>query len=89
MITGGEPLMQKETIQLLEQLCQMRNKISKVFLETNGSISIENVPKKTRIILDIKCPSSEMHEHNNYENIKFLKPIDMVKFVIADDNDFD
>lgn len=84
-ITGGEPLAQKETITLLEQLISSGHR---VLLETGGSISIRNVPPQVNIIMDIKCPGSKMGHHNHWENINFLKPSDEIKFVIADYNDF-
>lgn len=84
-ITGGEPLFQKESLTLMEMLC---DKNYKVMLETGGSLSIENVDKRVKIILDFKCPSSKMEKKNYYENVNFLKPIDEVKFVIGDYEDF-
>jgi 7-carboxy-7-deazaguanine synthase len=84
-ITGGEPLFQKESLTLMEMLC---DKNYEVMLETGGSLSIENVDKRVKIILDFKCPSSKMEKKNYYENVNFLKPIDEVKFVIGDYEDF-
>ena len=84
-ITGGEPLFQKESLTLMEMLC---DKNYEVMLETGGSLSIENVDKRVKIILDFKCPSSKMEKKNYYENVNFLKPIDEVKFVIGDYQDF-
>lgn len=84
-VTGGEPLMQKETFDLLTQLCD--NKFN-VMLETGGSISIAKVDKRVKIIMDVKCPSSGMVNKNLYENISFLKKEDEVKFVIGDREDF-
>ena len=84
-ITGGEPLFQKESLTLMEMLC---DKNYEVMFETGGSLSIENVDKRVKIILDFKCPSSKMEKKNYYENVNFLKPIDEVKFVIGDYQDF-
>ena len=84
-ITGGEPLFQKESLTLMEMLC---DKNYEVMFETGGSLSIENVDKRVKIILDFKCPSSKMEKKNYYENVNFLKPIDEVKFVIGDYEDF-
>jgi 7-carboxy-7-deazaguanine synthase len=39
--------------------------------------------------MDLKTPSSSEVEKNRYENIKFLTAQDQVKFVIADDEDYD
>ena len=53
-ITGGEPLLQKNCIKLINEL-EKNNK--KVLIETGGSLSIQNISKKTHIILDLKCPA--------------------------------
>jgi 7-carboxy-7-deazaguanine synthase len=84
-ITGGEPLLHEETPILCQKLID--NNIE-VLLETNGSISIENVPKKVCRILDCKLPDSGMAEKNNFANYKYLTPKDEVKFVISSFNDF-
>ncbi|MCP5062198.1 MAG: radical SAM protein [Ignavibacteriae bacterium] len=85
-VTGGEPLMQEESLILIEELCKLNYD---VMLETGGSLPIENVNKSVKIILDLKCPSSKMEKKNLYENIDFLKPNDEVKFVIGNREDFD
>jgi len=84
-ITGGEPLLQNGCIELIEKL-QSINK--KILIETGGSLPIKNIPQKTHIILDLKCPSSNMEKKNYWDNINYLKPIDEVKFVIGDKNDY-
>ena len=84
-ITGGEPLIQKSCIELIEKL----EKIKKtVLIETGGSLPINQISKKTHIILDLKCPSSNMEDRNLWDNIKYLKKIDEVKFVIGDLKDY-
>lgn len=84
-ITGGEPLAQADTPILIARLIDAGYE---VLLETSGSEPIENVPSKTNIIMDLKCPGSKMSERNRYENIAFLKPTDEVKFVVASKGDF-
>ncbi|MBU0570076.1 7-carboxy-7-deazaguanine synthase, partial [Patescibacteria group bacterium] len=39
-------------------------------------------------IMDIKCPSSKMHNKMNWENIKKLKVQDEIKFVLSDLKDY-
>jgi 7-carboxy-7-deazaguanine synthase len=85
-VTGGEPLVQEESIELMKQLC---DEGFEVLLETGGSLSTTKVDKRVKIILDLKCPSSNMMKKNLYENIDFLKPIDEVKFVIGNREDYD
>ncbi len=84
-ITGGEPLLQKETFVLLHLLC---NKNYPLQLETNGSISLARVPQQVHKIVDVKTPSSGHHDAFNFSNIQYLQPHDEIKFVIADDNDY-
>jgi 7-carboxy-7-deazaguanine synthase len=60
-------------------------------LETNGSINIGNIvgKKSLMISLDIKCPSSNMHEKMCLENLSIIKKDDQLKFVIGDKGDYD
>jgi len=85
-VTGGEPLVQEESIKLMKQLL---DEGFDVLLETGGSLSIADVDKRVKIILDLKCPSSKMMKKNLYENTALLKPIDEVKFVIGNREDYD
>ena len=85
-ITGGEPLLNEETPLLCQKLID--NNIE-VLLETNGSMSIENVPKEVCRILDCKLPDSNMSDKNNFANYNLLTPNDEVKFVISSRKDFD
>ena len=84
-ITGGEPLVQEDTINLMKTLCDNG---FEVMLETSGSLKIDAVDARVKIIMDLKCPSSKMIYKNLYENITFLKPIDEVKFVISNREDY-
>ncbi|MCD4742133.1 MAG: radical SAM protein [Desulfobacteraceae bacterium] len=85
-ITGGEPLLQSNTIDLISTLI---NKNFKVLLETNGSINIKNVHPECIKIIDIKCPSSGESHNNLKENLKFLTTKDELKFVIGTKNDYE
>jgi 7-carboxy-7-deazaguanine synthase len=85
-VTGGEPLVQKESLDLMKRLC---DEGFEVLLETGGSLPIKDVDKRVRIILDLKCPSSKMMHKNLYENIDHLKPVDEVKFVIGTREDYE
>lgn len=85
-ITGGEPLFQNESIDLMKQLC---DEGFDVMLETSGSLSIKDIDARVKIIMDLKCPSSKMMKKNLYENVEFLKPTDEIKFVIGNREDYD
>ena len=85
-ITGGEPLLQKNCIKLIDEL-EKNNK--KVLIETGGSLSIKNISKKSHIILDLKCPSSNMENKNLWENLDYIKNTDEIKFVVGNKADYD
>ena len=85
-VTGGEPLAQAESLNLIERLC---DEGFEVLIETSGSIDIAPVDRRATIILDIKCPGSGEVEKNRWENLQHLKPNDEIKFVIADRADYD
>lgn len=87
-ITGGEPLLQEAIVQLIDVLLEKKYVIC---LETNGSIDIENlVGKKSLLIsLDIKCPSSTMHEKMNFNNVSLLTCNDQLKFIIQNREDYE
>lgn len=84
-ITGGEPLLQDEVHELMNELV----KTHRVLIETNGSISIEKVNPEVKVIMDIKTPGSGMSERNYIENLRFLKETDEVKFVLTSRTDYE
>ncbi len=85
-ITGGEPLLQDDVFPLMARLADAGRT---VLLETSGAMDIRRVDPRVRIIMDLKCPASGECEKNLYANIDLLKPIDEIKFVIADRGDFE
>ncbi len=85
-LTGGEPLMEKQLPLLISEL---QNKGCRVLVETNGSCDISVLPQGTIRIMDVKTPSSLMHEFNMFANIAHLTSQDEVKFVIGTREDFD
>lgn len=87
-ITGGEPLLQPDIDSLISLLLQNRYHVS---IETNGSRPIRPYIDDDNIMvsLDIKCPSSKMQQTMELANLKYLRPIDQVKFVIGDRVDYD
>jgi len=86
LITGGEPLMQKDAYPLMEELLA---KGHRVLLETGGSLSIDKVPPGVIRIVDLKCPGSGEEARNNYENLDLLSPRDEVKFVMLNRADYE
>lgn len=85
-ITGGEPLLQKNVYPLFDMLHTAKKK---VLIETSGSILIDRVPGFVHIVLDIKAPDSGEADKNRYENLKWIKPADDIKIVVASKADFE
>jgi 7-carboxy-7-deazaguanine synthase len=84
-ITGGEPLHDPETFELITRLL---NAGSTVLVETSGAIDIAPVDRRAVIIMDLKCPGSGMADRNLWSNLDRLKPGDQVKFVLKDRDDY-
>lgn len=84
-LTGGEPLLQEEVFDLTTQLL---DRGFEVLIETSGAHSIECIDPRAKIILDIKCPGSGMTHAMEWDNIKYMKTKDEIKFVIADRTDY-
>ncbi len=87
-ITGGEPLLQEDTIELIKHLLNFKYS---VIVETNGSLKIDSLKDKKKLIisLDIKTPSSKMHEKMFLKNINILTKKDQIKFIITNKKDFE
>jgi 7-carboxy-7-deazaguanine synthase len=84
-LTGGEPLVQKETPKLVDALLK---KNYEVMMETNGTLDIDRVSNPCMRIVDIKCPSSGEARNNDYRNIEKLTKRDQLKFVIESHEDY-
>jgi 7-carboxy-7-deazaguanine synthase len=85
-ITGGEPLIQEQTPELITTLLDHN---FTVLLETNGSRDIDAVDERCIRILDIKCPSSGESEKNQLKNLQLLTFNDEIKFVIGSREDYE
>ncbi len=86
MITGGEPLVQKDdTVSLARELL---SRGYEVFLETNGSIPINGLPLGVRIVMDIKTPASGSYGSFLWDNLDMLKEGDEVNVVIVNRDDY-
>jgi 7-carboxy-7-deazaguanine synthase len=84
-LTGGEPLLQKNSLPLMKSLCDDGFII---LLETSGAHDISKIDPRVRRIMDLKCPSSGEVERNLFSNIAHLKSTDEIKFVIATAEDY-
>jgi len=84
-VTGGEPLAQPESLDLMKSLCDLGYSVS---LETGGAMDISNVDRRVYIVLDIKTPASNEEQNNTYSNLEFIKTTDCLKFVICGEADY-
>lgn len=84
-VTGGEPLAQKASLELLLALCDAGYDVS---LETSGALDIRPVDKRVSRIVDIKTPGSGEEGRNLWANLDDLTPHDEVKFVLVDEADY-
>lgn len=83
-LTGGEPLMYKNCINLINKLSTEGYFIN---IETNGSYEITPYLLKNCIItMDYKTPSSKMMHKMDFNNIERLRSEDVLKFVCDEDD---
>ena len=85
-VTGGEPLLQEETVLLIQELLAHG---FRVLVETNGSLDAGSLPEDAVRIIDIKCPGSGESGTIFRGNLENLRPTDEFKFVITSRADYD
>lgn len=84
-VTGGEPLAQPACNPLMVSLLDAGYHVS---LETSGALDVSTVDSRVSKVMDLKTPSSGEMDRNRYENIQYLTDRDQVKFVIANNADY-
>ena len=85
-VTGGEPLAQKDCIELLTRLCDENFAVS---IETSGAMDISAVDSRVSRVMDIKTPGSGEVSKNRWENLSLLTAHDQLKFVLCSRQDYD
>ena len=85
-ITGGEPLLQKEVVPLMDRLIADGYR---VLVETSGERFVGNLPAGVVRIVDVKCPGSGEGGTFCMENLKVLNERDQLKFVLTDRRDYE
>ncbi len=85
-LTGGEPLLQKNSLPLMRSLCDAG---FTVLIETSGAHDVSKIDPRVRRIMDLKCPSSGEVERNRLSNLAHLKADDEIKFVIGAREDYE
>lgn len=84
-LTGGEPLLQKETYKLADAMLADGYR---VLIETSGERYIGDLARPVVKILDVKCPGSGESEKFAVENLDALERKDQVKFVVLNEKDY-
>lgn len=84
VLTGGEPMLQKNIVPFLEH---MNTQFAKTQIESNGTI-VQNIPRETTLVVSPKC------SEKNGRAVKYLEPrpemlarADCLKFVMSADPD--
>ena len=86
LLTGGEPLLQRELPELARQLLERG---FEVMIETGGHRDVSVLPSGVVVILDVKTPGSGESEKMCWTNLERLGPRDAVKFVVTSEADYD
>jgi 7-carboxy-7-deazaguanine synthase len=85
-LTGGEPLSQPAAFPFVTRLLDAG---WQVLVETSGHVALDALDPRAIAILDVKCPGSGETHRMEWRNLELLKPIDEVKFVLADRADYE
>jgi 7-carboxy-7-deazaguanine synthase len=84
LLTGGEPLLQRE----LPELCgELLARGYEVAVETHGQLPMDPLPREVIRIADVKTPGSG-HPATELGWLDRLAPHDEVKFVVTSEEDF-
>jgi 7-carboxy-7-deazaguanine synthase len=85
-VTGGEPLAQKNCLELLRRLVDAGYRVS---LETSGAMPLDGVDPRVVRVVDVKTPASGEETRNRYDELDRLDGKDLVKFVICGREDYE
>jgi 7-carboxy-7-deazaguanine synthase len=85
-ITGGEPLLQRETPDLALRLL---GDGYTAMIETSGERFVGELPSKVIKIVDVKCPDSGEFSTFDLANLDVVDQKDEIKFVISSRRDYD
>ena len=84
LLTGGEPLLQKELPELARDLLARRYEVA---VETHGQRPLDALPREVIRIVDVKTPGSG-EPTTDFAYLSRLAPHDEVKFVVTSEEDF-
>jgi 7-carboxy-7-deazaguanine synthase len=85
LLTGGEPMLQRELPALAARLLEGGYQ---VMIETSGAHALGDLPRAVIRIVDVKTPGSGESHRVRWDVLDDLGPRDAVKFVLADEADY-
>jgi 7-carboxy-7-deazaguanine synthase len=85
LLTGGEPMLQKELPALASRLL---GDGYRVMIETSGAHPLDSLPEEVVRIVDVKAPGSGETHRMRWDALDGLGKRDAVKFVLADEADY-
>ena len=85
-LTGGEPLLQPGTFELLREICDAGRT---ALVETSGEADVSRVDPRVHKIMDLKAPLSGESKRNRYANLEHITMRDELKFVLAGREDYE
>ena len=85
LLTGGEPMLQREIGRLAELLLQAGYR---VMIETSGAHTVDSLPEGVVRIIDVKTPASGESARMRWDVLDGLRVQDAVKFVVRDEADY-
>jgi 7-carboxy-7-deazaguanine synthase len=85
LLTGGEPMLQKELPALAARLLEGGYR---VMIETSGAHPLDTLPADVVRIVDIKTPGSGESHRMRWEALDGLRPRDAAKFVLTSEDDY-
>src|SRR4029079_5164671 len=85
LLTGGEPMLQRELPQLADRLLRAGYR---VMIETSGAHPLDTLPEAVVRVIDMKTPGSGESHRNRYDLLRALRAGMAVKFVMIDEADY-
>jgi 7-carboxy-7-deazaguanine synthase len=85
LLTGGEPMLQREIVALAELLLADGRR---VMIETSGAHPVDLLPEAVVRIVDVKTPGSGEGHRMRWEILDGLRPRDAAKFVVCSEADY-
>jgi 7-carboxy-7-deazaguanine synthase len=85
LLTGGEPMLQREIVALSERLLADGYR---VMIETSGAHPVDVLPPEVIRIVDVKTPASGESHRIRWDVLDGLRQRDAIKFVVTDERDY-